>query len=575
MKKNNIITFERGAEFYFDLGYRKIQKGNLKSALRYIEKAVRLKPNDSFIQFNYAGLLAELGNVDLSTEVLLHIVNVLDPNYDDCYFGLGCNYLQMQKIKKSVEYFGKYLEKDPEGEFSEEAEDLLEMLTMIKDANNNLDDDELEKIYKVEEEAINHLELREYEKAAEKFEIVVNLLPNAIPARNNLSLSYYYLGDIQKAIELAREVLNYEPFNIHANCNIAIFYNKLNLSNWVDMQVRNIKKLNTDNPEYLYKIADTLGSLDKHTEAYKVYKRLLVLEPDNALYNHYSAVASYNSSKYYESIRYWRKLYELDKQNFISEFYINLAQNAINREDSEEEVISLPYVYQLPREEINKRLARAQAFIEGNRLSAQKIIRDKKGEDSVFFSICFDKLILRNLVFEKIKKELLIEGQNILRKLLLMSEIEDEVKIEAVFLLDIIGANQPYTVDFGGEIMEIPADLLSIDIYAVNGEWEDIIRKTQKAMKGRYKGAYKRAVENTWMSFIKYSYPNLPKVNSIDSWAAALEYVYCKLNGVKTTQEEITAKHEVSPSSIRGKYKLIMNSVVNRWDYKEDFKRKK
>ena len=44
MKKSKIIAFERGAEFYFDLGFRKIQKGNLKSALRYIEKAVRLKP---------------------------------------------------------------------------------------------------------------------------------------------------------------------------------------------------------------------------------------------------------------------------------------------------------------------------------------------------------------------------------------------------------------------------------------------------------------------------------------------------------------------------------------------------
>jgi tetratricopeptide (TPR) repeat protein len=105
MKKNNIITFERGADFYFNLGYRKIQKGNLKSAIRYIEKAVRLKPNDGFIQFNYAGLLAELGDIDKSTEVLLNIVNELDPNYDECYFGLGCNYLQLQKIKKSVEYF--------------------------------------------------------------------------------------------------------------------------------------------------------------------------------------------------------------------------------------------------------------------------------------------------------------------------------------------------------------------------------------------------------------------------------------------------------------------------------------
>jgi hypothetical protein len=163
----------------------------------------------------------------------------------------------------------------------------------------------------------------------------------------------------------------------------------------------------------------------------------------------------------------------------------------------------------------------------------------------------------------------LIEAQNILRRFLLSTDIEDEVKIEAVFLLDIIGAEQPYTVSFGGEIMDITAGPLSIDIYSVNSEWEDIIKTAHKTMKGQYKGAYKRAVEETWMSFIKYSYPNIPKTNSVDSWAAALEYVYCKLNSIKTTQEEITAKYGVTPNSIRDKYKRIINSVVSRADNKE------
>lgn len=567
MKKNNIIAFERGADFYFDLGYRKIQKGNLKSALRYIEKAVRLKPNDSFIQFNYAGLLAELGNIDLSTEILLNIVNELDPNYDECYFGLGCNYLQMQKIKKSVEYFSKYLEKDPEGEFSEEAEDLLEMLTMIKDANNNLDDDELEAIYKIEEDAISHLERREYKSAAEKFEIVVNLLPNAVPARNNLSLAYYYLGEIQKAIELAREVLNYEPYNVHANCNIAIFYNKLKLDNWVEKQVKSIKKLNTENPEYLYKIADTLGCLEKHEEAYKAYKRLLSLEQDNPHYTHYTAVAAYNSGKYNESIRYWKRLAELDKHNLLSDFYISFVQEELNKEKSPDG--SLAYIYQLPKDEINKRLALTQHFIEEGSESAKKMAAERSFQEAVYFSICFDKQIIRKLFFSKVKRELLIECQHIVRKLLLMADIEDEIKIEAVFLLDIIGAPQPYTVNFGGEILEITADPLSIDIYAVNGEWEDIIKKAQKVMKGQYKGAYKRAVENTWMSFIKYSYPNMPKTKHVDQWAAALEYVYCRLNNIRTTQEEVASKYGVSVSGLRDKYRVILDSVVNRADYKE------
>jgi tetratricopeptide (TPR) repeat protein len=560
MKKSNIITFERGADFYFKLGYRRIQNGDLKSALRYIEKAVKLKPQDSSMQFNYAGLLAELGNIDLSTQILLHIVDELDPDYDECYFGLGCNYLQLQKIKKSVEYFSKYLEKDPEGEFAEEAEDLLEMLNMIKDANNNLDDEELEKIYKIEEEAIGDLEKRQYKSAVEKFERVVKMLPNAVPARNNLSLAYYYQGDLQKALEIAREVIGYEPYNIHANCNLAIFYNKLELASWMEKQIKIIKKLETENPEYLYKIADTLGSLGKHEEAYKMFKKLLGVEPDNGLYIHYTAISAYNSGKFNDSIVYWRKLMELDRQSMLPDYYIQLAQGEVHQ--------PLPYLYQLPKDEINKRLAITQSFVEGSREQVQKLMLEKQGQDGVLFGLCFDPVLIRELAFDKIKRELLRESEIILRKLLL-SDTEDEIKIETVFLLDIIGAQPPYTVVFKGEIMEITAESLSMDIYTVNAQWENIIKKAHKGMKGQYKRDCKSAVEDMWMSFIKYLYPSMPNTEQVESWAAALEYVYCRLNGIKATQEEIAAKYEVKVASFRNKYKQILSSIINRADYKE------
>jgi hypothetical protein len=241
----------------------------------------------------------------------------------------------------------------------------------------------------------------------------------------------------------------------------------------------------------------------------------------------------------------------------------------LNKEEMNEENQSLLYIYQLPRQEVSRRLSRAQIFVEGNRETSLKVLSEKKGEESVYFSLCFDRLLVGKLILKKIKKELLVESQNILRKLILRAEIEDEIKIEAVFLLDIIGAPQPYNINFDGDILEITADPLSIDVYATNEEWELIIRKAQGAMKGIYKGSYKKFVEKLWMSLIKYLYPDIPKMNNIDGWAAALEYVYCKLHDIKTSQEAIAAKYEVSIGSIREKYKMILESIENRADYKE------
>lgn len=567
-----VITFERGAEFYFNLGYKYIQKGKMKTALRYMEKAVELKPGDSFIQFNYAGLLAELGDIDRSTEVLINIVKNLDPDYLECYFGLGCNYLQMQKIKKSSEYFSLYLEKDPDGEFSEEAEELLEMLTMIKDANNNLDDEELEKIYKIEEEAIDHLERREYEKATRKFETVVQMLPNAVPARNNLSLAYYYLGFLDKAIELAREVLVYEENNVHANCNLAIFYNKQGSISWVEKQIRIISKIRTDNEDYLYKIGDTYGSLGRHTEALRTFKKLLAADPENPMYVHLTAIAAYNSKKYKESIKLWERLSTLDSENMFSEYYIEAATRQLENED-ESLIMHFPYVYQLPREEIKNRLDFIYKFIE---MSAEECRAEFAGNkhvaDILYFGINFDKYFLRKLIFNKIKNDKLVETEAVIKKFMLRDDVENYMKMESVFLLNYIGAKEPYTVNFDGEIKNVTIDSLDFPESEWKKSWGEVENKAISMMKSCYKRPYKKIVEDIWYEFIKSTFPAVPEIDDVNIWAAALEYTYCRLCNTEASERELAEKYSIMAGSLLEKAEVINEAIKSKFQFVKEKK---
>lgn len=567
---NKIVTFERGAEFYFDLGYKYIQKGKLKTALRYIEKAVNLKPHDSFLQFNYAGLLAEQGDIDHSTEILVNIVKNLDPDYLECYFGLGCNYLQMQKIKKSAEYFSLYLEKDPDGEFSEEAEELLEMLTMIKDANNNMDDEELEKIYKIEEEAIEHLEKREYEKATQKFETVVRMLPNAVPARNNLSLAYYYLGFLDKAIELAREVIIYEKTNVHANCNLAIFYNKQGTTSWVEKQIRIISKIRTDNEECLYKIGDTYGSLGRHADSYRTFKKLLTVDPDNPIYIHFTAVAAYNSKKYKEGIKLWEKLSLLDNDNMLSDYYI---ETALKHMDSESEVVPLPYIYQLPREEIKNRLDFIYKFIEMQAVECKaEITNNKHVADIIYFGMNFDKYFLRKLIFNKIKNDKLIDCEPTIRKFMQRDDVENYIKMESVFLLNSIGAKEPYTVNFDGETKSVTIDSLDFPESEWKKIWNEVKNKAISMMRNCYRRPYKKIVEDIWYEFIKSTFPEVPEIDDVNVWAAALEYIYCRFFNSETTEQQLAEKYSIKSESLIEKYETINNIIKSKYQYKKEKK---
>ena len=567
MRNKKVVPFERGADFYFDLSFKYLQNGRLKTALRYIEKAINIKPDDSYMQFNYAGLLAELGHIEHSSSVLLNIIDNIDPDYDECYFGLGCNFLQLQKIKKSLEYFEKYLSLSPYGEFAEESEHLVEMLNMIIDANNNLDDEELEKIYKIEEEAIKFMERRDYEKALKNLEEVVSKLPNAVPAKNNLSLTNYYLGKIDIAIDMAKEVLSYEENNVHANCNLAIYYNKLGINNLLERQIRAIKKLYPENEDYAYKIADTLGCLNKYKEAYGAYKKLLRLNGENPQYIHLMAVASYNCKKFKEAAELWGKLKKVDKENFLADYYYNIAAET---QDAVREFKYLPYFYQLPKEEIGRRIDKIYEFLSLNRDKTRELlINDNNIKDIIYFAISFDKFVLKKMVFNKIKKENLIELEDLIRKYILRSDIDKNIKIEGVFLLNKIGAKKPYHVLMDGEIKEISIEPDGLLEGEWKKEWEEVKNKTLKMMKNCYKTPYKKIVEDIWYDFIKSSYPEVPSIGKTEIWSAALEFAYCKFTCKDVTQQQLADKYNVSKSSISEKSRIIFSYIGNKFGERE------
>ena len=43
----------------------------------------------------------------------------------ECYFGIACNYYDLGNLKKALFYFETYLLYDPEGEYEEQANDML------------------------------------------------------------------------------------------------------------------------------------------------------------------------------------------------------------------------------------------------------------------------------------------------------------------------------------------------------------------------------------------------------------------------------------------------------------------
>ena len=130
------MPFERDSEFYFKAGLKHAYKKSYEKALKYLNTANSLERFNLDYLFNLAGIYAECGQIEKSNEVLKEIFLNIDPTISECYFGIACNYYDLEDYDRAVEYFEKYIKFDPDGEYAEDVNGVLFYLKL--DSNEDL-----------------------------------------------------------------------------------------------------------------------------------------------------------------------------------------------------------------------------------------------------------------------------------------------------------------------------------------------------------------------------------------------------------------------------------------------------
>jgi tetratricopeptide (TPR) repeat protein len=127
-RQNNVISMRLDASFFFERGVKFLQRNDLRRALKAFRRTVEYEPMNPVNHCNLAGVLSEMGDFEASNEVLLHILNNLDPSMAECQFYLANNYANLGRYDIAEEYVLKYLDAAPEGEYVEDAEEMLSVL---------------------------------------------------------------------------------------------------------------------------------------------------------------------------------------------------------------------------------------------------------------------------------------------------------------------------------------------------------------------------------------------------------------------------------------------------------------
>lgn len=561
---NNVIQVHLDASFFFERAVRELDRNHYDKALKYFRKAVEYEPDNPVNHCNMAGILSEMGDYAGSNEVLEHIMKHVDSGMTECYFYMANNYANMEQFESAEEALVTYLEEDEQGHFLEEAEEMMDLLSHELKRKLHV------KRIKAREGVAEHdyarslLEEGKFAQAAEMLESIASEHPDFVSARNNLALAYYYMGRFPKAKQTIYDLLEQEPGNLHALCNLAIFYQNEGDREQVEVLLKQLLTLVPFEQEHVFKLGTTMGILGQHEAAYMHFRRLMKsgeAASDPSLV-HYTAVAACNTERYDTAKRLWQMVSKLDPESEVPKFYLDQLHS--RKED--QSVGPVSYHYHLPFEEQFRLWEKYGSHVPDD------IKKDPLIRSSFFWALHHgDDATKANVI-----RALRIIGDYEVRQAL-TSFLEEEgesleLKQMALSVLREIGdLNEPDMDHGASESLANPygqgTPVLTQYRYGRSEQGQEpspvLDDRQQAVIDMALEKMHKRSehlregVQHLWADYLMRVSPDMPAIQHVEGWSAALEYLTMKYVSKGITYSELAQRYGISASTVSRYVKQI------------------
>lgn len=549
-RKGNVISMRLDAAYFFERGVQCLQKNDLKKALRAFRKTVEYEPDNPINHCNLAGVLSELGEFEESNEVLHHVLRDLDPTMAECQFYLANNYANMGQYEIAEEYVLQYLDADPDGEYADEATEMLDVLMdefgggkayAAWEAKRQQHEQLL-----AQRDGRHLLEEGQFEAAVEWLQEIVEREPTNIAAQNNLSLAYYYTGQKEQAVALTEQVLLREPDNIHALCNFVVFNKQAGPRERYRSRIDTLMKVFPLHYDQAMKVGTTLGLVGEHQAAYSVFRRLArILEQPEAILLHSLAASAANAGNYAGARKWWRALKQLPEMEEVAEYYLTHVERALAQGLRS---MKVSYQYDIPLQvqfaEMKKRLSvgNLEMWRQDPLLRASLYWGLRNGPTEV------QKSVIRTLA-------LIADGdaEKALRAYLKRPDVEPSLHAATLFALQRLGVKGRIELWRDGELQTIKASEIPKDIILqVESIWSEVLVRVEKWLRSNHKGRYLAEVKRVWTAFLKRTFIRSDvRMIKPDIWVAGLVYSALKRHQEPVVQKDIAEIFHVSPASVR------------------------
>jgi len=540
-KKAPIVDLMSNARFFVERGQRLLYRYDYERALRCFRRAVEIEPHNAGYYCQLASTLAEMGQFEASNEVLHHVLEHVDERMADIYFYLANNYANLEDFHMAEEMALKYLQLNETGVYAEEAEELLDYIYFELDMPpRRYMEPGSDQIYVQHETARRCLEEGRFLEAVGILNQIVEKHGTFLPALNNLSLAYYYIGEFDKALATIERTLEQEPGNLHALCNLAVLLFHLNRTPELVDLVAKLKKVKPMHFDHMYKLATTMGVLGQHGEAYQMYKRMIrTHQPHDPCTFHYAAISAYLTGRNQQATRWWQRVKQLDPHSGVADHYLRLVQEQPDGQHRRD----IPYHYDLPQLETGPdRL---------NWNSPDDLKDNPMIRASLLWALQHGKDDIKQTVLQTLALIGDAEAETAIRQFCKTTPNPHFKKL-ALLALANMGAALPYDI---GECAEI----------SHTGKQEtDPILDALMGNSTEAEASFRDWALNVWKEY-QMTQTEPIQVRKTVAWVAALEYLYAKQQNRQCRQADVARKYEVSLSTLAKCIKAISALDLNKF----------
>lgn len=309
-KSNNLIPFIPTGDFYFAKGVESFRKRKFDISLKWLKKAVESAPNNPLYQCQMSIIYTETGAYHKANQILTNVLQATGDQYVDCYYLLANNYAHLGLLNDAKKFAVSYLDKEPNGDFSEDAETLLQLIDIDEDDldEEEWDFDEEDELLVYQETVFYHMENNEWDKALALLEDLILMFPEYKVAHHEYTHALFFSGRKEEALEKEIELLADDENALYSHTNLAIFYYELGDRVEYQRHIRALLKIYPMHEQQKLRIAITLartGYLEEANVRFQMLDKAIV--KSHISYYRWYSMTAYRRGEPAKALSLWEE----------------------------------------------------------------------------------------------------------------------------------------------------------------------------------------------------------------------------------------------------------------------------